>query len=422
METGNTKGTLFRKEALEGQKHRLHGAVLVLPSIKLSIIAMVLTIWVVALLIWLFQSEYARKETVQGWLEPEDGVIRIFAESASGKIKRILVAEGDYVEKDQALIVVNGDRALQDGSSLEEQLLKEYEKQKSSLTQQMTRNSQIYFHRIQDAKNQINILEQESAQLQQQLNLLKQRHEMVQERLASSQQVRRRGHISKYDYSLVVAEELSLQSDIAGITRQLLNQQNTLQRLHSELRIYPEEEKNTIAQLQSQLSSVAQKIAQLHGQRAHVIKATQSGFVSNIQVNIGQYTQTNLPLLSIVPSDSSLQARLLVPVRAAGFVQAGQSIDMRYDAFPYQKFGLHKGMVLDISSAAILPNEIKQLAVNIQEPVFIVKASLDKNWVQAFGQKLALKPGMTLSADIQLAERSLMEWLLEPLYSIKGRL
>lgn len=416
------KGSLFRKEALEGQKHRLHGNVLVVPSIKLSVIALAITLWVLAIMVWLFHSEYARKETVQGWLEPEKGVIRVFAESASGKIKRILVKDGDYVEQGQALILVNGDRVLQDGSSLEEQLLTEYQKQKAALTQQMTRNSQIYFHRMQDAKAKIASIDQEILQLEHQLALMLQRHKLVKERLESSHEVRRRGHISKYDYSTVLAEELSLQSDIAGLKRQLLNQQNSRRSLESELRIYPQEEQNSLAQIQTQLSDVAKNIAQLHGQRAHIIKATQSGFVSNIQVNQGQYTKTNMPLLTIVPADSTIQARLLVPVRAAGFLQPGQNIEMRYDAFPYQKFGLHSGTVLEISKAAILPNEIKDTAVEVREPVFIVLAALDKNWVQAFGQKLALKPGMTLTADIQLADRTLIEWLLEPLYSIKGRL
>lgn len=415
-------GKLFRKEALEGQKNRLHGDVLVLPSIKLSVITGVLALWVLTILLWLFNSEYARKETVKGWLEPDKGVIRIFAESASGKIKRILVKEGDYVEKGQSLILVNGDRVLQDGTHLEDKLLAEYKKQKTILTDQMTRNALIYFHRIQDARQQIQAIDLETNHMQEQLALLERRHQIVKERVAKNDAIRRNGHISRYDFDSVVSEELSLRSDIAGLKRGLLNQNTSRQKLESELRIYPQEEQNALAQLQGQLSDIAQNIAQLHGQRAHIIKATQSGFISNIQVNQGQYTKTNLPLLTIVPSDSTLKARIMVPVSAAGFLKSGQSIEMRYDAFPYQKFGLHRGIINEISKAAILPNEVNDAAIPIKEPVFIVWADLERNWVPAHGEKLPLKPGTTLSADVQLAKRSLMEWLLEPLFSIKGKL
>ena len=55
-------------------------------------------------------------------------------------------------------------------------------------------------------------------------------------------------------------------------------------------------------------------------------------------------------------------------------------------------------------------------------PLYLKWADLEQNWVSAYGEKLLLKPGTTLSADIKLGQRSLIEWLLEPLYSIKGRL
>ena len=53
--------------------------------------------------------------------------------------------------------------------------------------------------------------------------------------------------------------------------------------------------------------------------------------------------------------------------------------------------------------------------------MYRVTARLDSAAVQAFGQQIALKSGMTLSADIRLSQRSLLQWLLEPLYSLRGR-
>jgi len=47
--------------------------------------------------------------------------------------------------------------------------------------------------------------------------------------------------------------------------------------------------------------------------------------------------------------------------------------------------------------------------------------SLDSQSVEAYGRSMSLKPGMQVSVDIRLEERSLWEWLLEPLLSLKGR-
>lgn len=415
-------GNLFRMEALEAQKHRLHGDVLVLPSVKISVITIAIVAWVAAIGVWLLTSEYARKETVQGWLEPDKGVIRIFAESASGKIKHILVQEGDYVEKGQSLVIVNGDRVLQDGTHMEDQLLDEYQKQRDILNLQIERNQQIFQKRMLNIKESIRSIELENKQLEQQLKLSEARHQTLRQRVADSRQMQLDGHISKLDFDRLVSDEMTLRSDIAGLKRNLLSLQNERQKLLSELSIQPQEQQNSAAQIQNQLSEIAQRIAQLHGQRAHIIKATQNGYISNIQISQGQYTRPDAPLLTIVPSDSTIQARLMVPVRAAGFLESGQAVEMRYDAFPYQKFGLHNAKISKISKSAMLPAELNTAAVNVQEPVFVVWAELEKNWVPAFGQELSLKPGMTLSADIRLADRNLLEWLLEPLYSIKGKL
>lgn len=415
-------GNLFRTEALEGQKHRLHGEVLLLPSAKISIVSMAILVWVVVICFWLLTSEYARKETVQGWLEPDKGVIRIFAESATGKIKRVLVKEGDYVEKGHSLIIVNGDRVLQDGTHMEDRLLQEYQEQKNILDSQIVRNQHIYQQRRTSIQHTIGSLKLENVQLQQQLALSEVRLASQKQRVEDSRKIQQQGHISKLDFEQLQTDEMMLRSEIAGLKRNLLSLQSEQQKLQSELQIQPKEQENNTAQLKAQLSEIVQHIARLHGNRAHIIKATQSGYVSNIQVSPGQYTRSDTPLLTIVPSNSTMQARLVVPVRAAGFLQSGQSVEMRYDAFPYQKFGLHNAKISRISKTTMLPGELNKVAVNVQEPVFLVWADLERHWVPAFGQELSLKPGMTLSADIRLADRNLLEWLLEPLYSIKGKL
>ena len=46
-----------------------------------------------------------------------------------------------------------------------------------------------------------------------------------------------------------------------------------------------------------------------------------------------------MPALSIVPDDDVLEAQLLVPARAIGFVAAGQTVHISYDTFPFQQFG-----------------------------------------------------------------------------------
>jgi len=60
----------------------------------------------------------------------------------------------------------------------------------------------------------------------------------------------------------------------------------------------------------------------------------------------------------IVPEGSGLQATLLAPSRSAGFLKAGQDVNLLVDAFPYQKFGVQKGIIKDISATPYRPGEL----------------------------------------------------------------
>ena len=62
-----------------------------------------------------------------------------------------------------------------------------------------------------------------------------------------------------------------------------------------------------------------------------------------------------------------------------------------------------------------------QLPITLQEPVYRLRATLTKQQMQAYSQSFELKSGMLFEADIMLEQRTFIEWLLEPIYSLKGR-
>ena len=117
-----------------------------------------------------------------------------------------------------------------------------------------------------------------------------------------------------------------------------------------------------------------------------------------------------------------LEAQLLVPSRAIGFIEPGNTVLLRYQAYPYQKFGHHIGRVTRVSRSAVNPGESNALAGSGQatEPYYRVLVALDAQTVMAYGKPESLRPGMALEADILSERRRLYEWLLEPLYSLRG--
>ena len=124
----------------------------------------------------------------------------------------------------------------------------------------------------------------------------------------------------------------------------------------------------------------------------------------------------------MLPHDNDIQAKVLVPVRSAGFIGVGQALHIRYDAFPYQKFGVQQGLVKSVSFTVLTPSDLNNTPISVNEPTYLVTASLANQEIFAYGKTVVLRAGMTFSADVELSSRTLMEWLLEPLYSVVGRL
>lgn len=412
---------LFRKQVVERQSDRLHGEVLLLPRSSHLMILALLVLWVSMAMTWLTSSNYARKETAAGWLEPSTGVLRVYAERA-GVIKQVLTKEGEYVVKDQPLFVVNGDHILDDGNSLESLLIAEYEGQRQLLAEQQERGSRIHRKQLKDIEQKIAATQSDLELLEKQLATHGQRTALIKEQAERYRQLKQAGYISSAELDAVVAKELELQATLQSLERSRINLRSQIQQLENKRSLLPEEYANNNDQLGARLSDLAQQIAELHGRRAYIVKAPRSGIVSNMQAREGLKARSGIPMLSLIPEDYELTAQLLVPVQAAGLIEAGQALNIRYDSFPYQKFGLHGGDVSTVSDTVLLPDELLNAPVTVREPVFRVSATLKQTSIQAYGKELSLKPGMTLSADVELSERTLLQWLLEPIFSLNGRL
>jgi membrane fusion protein len=413
---------LFRQQALEHQKERLHGVVLILPKPSHLAMTGMILIWLIALFSWAISSQYARQVSVLGWLQPPDGIARIFAESGAGRVQTLWVSEGQLVSAGQPLMLVRAQRELANGASLEKQIEKEYQQQQQWLSARILEQHDL--HRIQSDKvnHQIHMAEQEVTGIGDQIETLKARQILLDKRIARYEEMRQQGHLAVNELESLTDQKLTMQGQLQQLVREQIKQQDLHQQLLSQRQQLPQIQSAQINELRTQQSELALKLAQLQGQTAYVVVAAREGIVSNLQISVGQQVNERAPLLSIVPQHQRLQAKLLIPVRSAGFVEVGQTLDIRYDAFPFQKFGIHSGQVTHIAQDVSLPGEVSQSPMTLNEPVYVVTATLNGHQIQAYGRDIALKPGMTFSADIQLSQRSVLEWFFEPLLSITGRI
>ena len=170
--------------------------------------------------------------------------------------------------------------------------------------------------------------------------------------------------------------------------------------------------------LRNDLAATEQKIAEINGRRAYIVRAPTRGRVTTVQASQGQVADTRRLQLEIVPLEAVLQAQLFIPAKAVGFVRPGQEIRVLYDAFPYQNFGAYGGRLVNVSET-LLTSADAAGPVALKEPAYKARAELYRPDIDAYGKKIPLQPDMLLKADIVLEKRSLARWLLNPLLSAR---
>jgi membrane fusion protein len=175
--------------------------------------------------------------------------------------------------------------------------------------------------------------------------------------------------------------------------------------------------------LQSKVLEINEKLANSEAHRLIEIRAPEDGVVTAILAHAGQTVSTGAPMLKIVPQYAPMQAELLAPSSAVGFIHKGARVLLRYSAFPYQKFGEYPGTVVNVSRTALNADEVKNLLAGAPPskengPFYRVVVEPDTQIVNIHGEESTLPAGMQVHAYALLERRRLYEWMLEPLYDI----
>jgi len=411
--------SLFRKEAISHQSERLTGAITLAQPLSIKLTTLILVAVALAVVTFLFNAEYSRKEAVRGFLMPNKGVIKSFA-SQGGTIEKLWVREGEIVEEGQRLVTLVDLERGSDGIALSEKLIEQLNNQFNLLATEISQHQAIKVTELNNLNSKYSGLTEEQKALEAQLVLANEKLALLNTQQTNVERLSREGFVSGFDKERQQQALLDAKQEKQNIMRLLLQQKNNIIQTQSELANLPQRYTLQINHLKRQQADLERQLARVKNEHRYTVTASHSGTVTGIQVVAGETLKQAKPLLHILPKGSELVAEILLPTRSAGFIEQGQVARLRFDAFPYQRFGFIQGEITRIDRALISPNEV-ELPIVLQEPVYRLRASMERQGVQAYGKSFELKSGMLFEADILLEQRTLIEWLLEPIYSLKGR-
>ena len=219
-EQQETRHGLFRKQAVEKQQDRLLGDVLVVPPLSYSLITLVILFFVAAAGVLLVQGSYARKETVQGFLVSDQGVIKVYA-STTGVVRKLFVQDRSLVVEGQPPFMINGDRILASGENLEAVLLEEYQSQQQILESQLTRLPSVYANKQLDLDQTIAATKTTISHIQTQQKLLRNQISLAERQKTNIDTLSRQGLASDADLGSASEKLLNLQAQYQELVRSL---------------------------------------------------------------------------------------------------------------------------------------------------------------------------------------------------------
>ncbi|WLH49173.1 HlyD family secretion protein [Pseudomonas beijingensis] len=419
--------SLFRTEALEAQQVQWLGSIVLIRPVSFAFLTAFATLLASIVIIFFLWGSYTKRSTIAGQLLPSSGQIKIYAPQ-QGRVLESFIREGQYVKAGTHLLTLSSEHYGENSDPIQESISNILRERKLSLIDELTKTKTLQTDQRKSLTSHLSSLKNELDILAGQISSQQQLVALASNATSRYSGLMEKGYIAMDQLQQRQAELLNhrqklntLERDRSALRQQITERRNELSGLSAQ-------HENQLAIVHRTLSEIDREIIESEARRILVIKAPQEGVVTAILAEPGQTIGTARPLLSIVPNNALLQAELYSPSKSIGFIRVGDEVRIRYQAYPYQKFGQHNGIVKSISKASVSAVELANTVGEIPgigldgERYYRIRVGLDKQHVLAYGEQRTLQTGMLLEADIMQETRHLYEWVLEPLYSLTGKL
>jgi HlyD family secretion protein len=153
--------------------------------------------------------------------------------------------------------------------------------------------------------------------------------------------------------------------------------------------------------------------AELYSQLVEMTVPQDSVVLEIGHISIGSVAKTGEALVSLVPLNEPIEAEARISPQDVGFIRQGDACKIKIDAFPFQKHGGLKGVLKSIGE-----DTIKDPARQNEGPYYLGRITLNSTKLKKVPEDTRLIPGMSLSAEIVVGERTVISYILYPMISM----
>ncbi|MEG7473347.1 HlyD family secretion protein, partial [Serratia marcescens] len=416
---------MFRQEAIDSQKMKWRGRALLLPGIPFWLAAGLCLFFFIAFLTFAIAGTYTRRVNVTGEISTYPRAANVYS-AVQGVVVKQFVTEGQVITAGAPIYQIDVSKSTHSGVVSDNQ--------RRDINSQQARIAQI-ISRLESSKQAtLTMLEKQKAQYTAAFSrstvILERAQEgirIAKENMENYRHYQTKGLINKDQLTNQVALYYQQHNNLLSLSGQ--NEQNALQitALESWIQTQAAEFDNQIYQMELQRYELQKELLNIDAGGAIVIRALADGRVDSLSVTVGQMVNIGDSLLQLLPQDIEHYALVLwVPNDAIPYITAGDKVNVRYDAFPAEKFGQFAGTVSVISKAPASPQEMRtyqgapKAALTAAVPYYKVIVMPEKQAIAYDGKRLSLENGMTAQSTLVLEKWTIYQWLLSPIYDMNN--
>jgi membrane fusion protein len=391
---------LFRSQALQQAEF---GDALAFAVPRWRALAILVFGALLPLLLFGIVADFDRVATVRGVVTPASGVSRLVAPQP-GIVTAVLVRQGEEVRRGAPMMRIASTALLPSGTAASAARLAAFGRQEQIAREDIGAEAQRAGAERARLRDQMAQLAAAGRSLDLQATLQRQRIASNEARLRNLAPLRERGYVSVVAYQQQEEMVLTLRQQLAELEQRRAAASHEADQLRLRIGELDAESRHATLQSAAAIAELDRGAAEAQTEAEILLAAPVAGRVAALHVLPGRSVAAAEEVATMVQSDA-LEVTLLVPSSAVGSLRPGQEVVLRYDAFPYQRYGVGRGVVKDIAATvSAAPAEAGAA------PAYRVRVALARN-----GAPFALRPDMSLSAGIVIERRSLLDWLLAPL-------
>ena len=411
---------MFRQEAINAKKWK--STVILISTIPGWIVFTISLFLIISFILFVTFGSYTRRETIIGEIITQKHPV-IITTNRSGYISESYIKPNQIIKKGDILFKITLDRISKSGDmnlnaiqSIREQIksvdlgihllqLNEREILKG-LDQQIENHKKIY-------KERKDYLYELDKQVKKYADLI-----VVYEKLF------KQGNSTHDEVNNQRSRYFSQKSLYDSVKTELFQQDLSILNLENEIETQKTNFRNQIIRYEMQKSDLEIRLLEYESVSELIVSAPIDGTIDSISGTIGQVVKEGDPLAQVLPVESGIyQLVMWVPNSAISFVKLNDEVNIRYEAFPFEKFGQFKGKIKVIST---LPASLQELSLyknmplelNQNIPLYKILIEIPDQKIVYNNKTLQFMNGMKAEATLFLENRKLYECMLFPVYNL----